>query len=146
MTAIAPLDIVRRFVERINAHDVHGLAGMMTQDHQFVDSLGESLTGREEMRRAWIGYFYMFPDFTISVEDAIERGEEVFLFGTARGTYAPGIPPAQERSWKMPAAWKAITRNNLVSSWRIYADNEPVRQIIAAAGSPASPGSSSPGS
>ena len=32
-------DVVAAFVERINAHDVAGLGGLMTDDHVFVDAL-----------------------------------------------------------------------------------------------------------
>ena len=32
--------VIRRFVERINAHDVDGLTALLTEDHRLVDALG----------------------------------------------------------------------------------------------------------
>ncbi|MFO0983473.1 MAG: hypothetical protein U1E76_17360 [Planctomycetota bacterium] len=38
--APTPIDVARRFVERINAHDAGGLALLMADDRRFIDSLG----------------------------------------------------------------------------------------------------------
>jgi ketosteroid isomerase-like protein len=46
------LELVRAFVGRINAHDVDGLAALMTEDHRFIDSLGQIVRGREAVRAA----------------------------------------------------------------------------------------------
>jgi ketosteroid isomerase-like protein len=43
------------FVSRINAHDAESLAELMTKDHVFVDSLGRSFKGREEMKKGMDG-------------------------------------------------------------------------------------------
>ena len=37
--------MVHRFVDRINARDVDGLAARTTDDHRFVDSLGTLTVG-----------------------------------------------------------------------------------------------------
>ncbi len=49
---MTPLELVRAFVGRINAHDVDGLAALMTEDHRFIDSLGQVVRGREAVRAA----------------------------------------------------------------------------------------------
>jgi|SoimicMinimDraft_14_1059742.scaffolds.fasta_scaffold14628_1 hypothetical protein len=41
--------IVERFVAAINAHNVEQLVALMTLDHRLVDSLGNVLTGRDQM-------------------------------------------------------------------------------------------------
>ena len=45
--------VVLRFNERINARDLEGLVGMMTEDHFFVDSEGER---DDEMEEGWRVY------------------------------------------------------------------------------------------
>ena len=124
------MGVVLEFIERTNAHDVKGMCALMTNDHLFVDSLGEQIRGKEAMRRAWIEYFYLFPDFTIQCSEIFSRDNGVALFGTARGTYTVGKGPVQENTWQMPAAWRAEVRENLLVEWRIYADNEPVRKLM----------------
>lgn len=51
----------------INRQDVDGLTALMAPDHRFVDSMGNLCEGREEMRTAWIGYFLIFPDYSVTL-------------------------------------------------------------------------------
>jgi|SRR5271165_4923626 len=51
------VDTVLVFLDHINQHDVDKLAEYMTEDHVFIDSLGQSVGGRERMRSSWRGYF-----------------------------------------------------------------------------------------
>jgi hypothetical protein len=133
-TANSPVDIALRFVDRINAHDVPGMVRLMTPDHLFVDSLGEEVRGRDEMRRAWVQYFYLFPEFTITCRQIFQREQEVALFGTAGGRYTLGTPLPVDDRWQMPAAWRAVVRGGSISEWHVYADNEPVRRLMALQG------------
>ena len=79
--------IVRQFVERINAHDVEGIVGLLAPDHRFVDSLGTVFEGEESLRAGWRGYLRMVPDYLIEIERLIDDGEAVILIGHAGGTY-----------------------------------------------------------
>ena len=54
---MTPLQVTQKFVERINAGDVGGLAALMTEDHRFIDSLGNVVSGREAMKAGWGGLF-----------------------------------------------------------------------------------------
>jgi ketosteroid isomerase-like protein len=126
------MDVVLSFVDTINRHDVPGLYNLMADEHVFVDSIGDTLKGREEMRKAWIAYFYLFPDYAISYTDVFVKGDAVALFGTARGTYSASGEVSKVNSWEIPASWKGIVKNDLIVEWRVYADNEPVRRILDA--------------
>ena len=68
-----PVDTVLAFLEQINAGNVDGLCTLMTEDHLFVDGLGNRLQGREAMRKGWAGYFRMFPDYRVSHPDVFRR-------------------------------------------------------------------------
>jgi ketosteroid isomerase-like protein len=124
------LDVVLGFVEAINRHDVDGLVALMTEDHCFVDGLGQKVRGRERMEKGWVGYFGRFPDYSIKLDQTLSRGNVVALFGTAQGTHSVNgnLPP--ENHWEIPAAWKAVVHRGRVSEWRVYADNEPVWKIV----------------
>jgi ketosteroid isomerase-like protein len=125
------VDTVLEFLDRINQHDADKLAEHMTEDHTFIDSLGQSITGREKMRSGWRSYFAFCPDYWVSHEEIVPGGKLVAVFGAAGGTVAADgkLPP--ENKWRASAAWLAIVEGGLIRQWRIYADNKPVYDILA---------------
>jgi uncharacterized protein (TIGR02246 family) len=126
---MSPLEAVREFVDRINQGDADKLAELMTEDHTFVDGMGQAVCGREAMRAGWRWYFAFCPDYAVVCEKILEDGNVVAAFGWAGGTIAAGgkLPP--ENRWRIPAAWMAIVEDGLVKEWRVYCDNQPVREI-----------------
>lgn len=124
------LDVARAFVDRINCHDVEGLVALMTEDHCFVDGLGQVVRGREQMKKGWVGYFDWFPDYSVKVDEILSKGKVVGFFGTAQGTYSVDGELLPKNHWEIPAAWKAVVLHGRVSEWRVYADNEPVWKIM----------------
>lgn len=123
-------DVALAFVDRVNRHDMQGLVALMTEDHCFVDGLGQIVSGREQMEKAWHGYFRWFPDYCIKIDDTFRSRNVVALFGTAQGTYSTHEKLLAENHWEIPAAWRAVIRRGRVSEWRVYADNEPVWKIM----------------
>jgi ketosteroid isomerase-like protein len=128
---MSPTETVLQFMDRINQRDVDKLAELMSEDHVFVDSLGNSVRGREKMRAGWQGYFAFCPDYRVSHEEIFENGNLVAVFGSAGGTIAANgkLPP--ENKWRTSAAWLAVVEKGLVKEWRVYADNKPVYDIMA---------------
>jgi ketosteroid isomerase-like protein len=124
------LDVVLSFLEQINRHDVDQICALMSDDHEFVDSLGSVVRGKTAMRQAWIGYFFLVPDYRITLDQSFTAGDAVALFGTASGTYAPGGKADKAKSWQMPLAIRGTVRNSQVARWEVYADNEPVRSLM----------------
>jgi len=132
---MSPLEVVREFVAAINARDVHAIIERMTPEHFFVDSLGNRFSGAA-MRVGWQQYFMMVPDYWIQIEEEISNGDEVILLGKAGGTYVArdGVLKAQNQ-WETPAAWRAVVVDGKVAEWRVYCDNEPIREKMRAAAS-----------
>lgn len=134
-------EIVLAFVDAINTRNMGAMENLMSADHLFVDSLGAHVRGRSEMRSAWIAYAVMVPDYHIEVRHLFAHGDMVALFGRATGTLSVDGELHPGNRWEMPAAWRAVVKNGQVSEWQVYADNEPVRELLAAgrkgrAGSP----------
>ena len=125
-----PARVAIRFVNEINRHDVPAILALMSDDHLFVDGLGQETRGKERLREAWTAYFGWFPDYRILIENHLEEGIVVGLFGSASGTYAVNGELSPTRRWKIPAAWKAIVREGRVEHWQVYADNEPVWEVM----------------
>ena len=100
----------------------------MAPEYRFVDSLANVVEGREKMRAGWAGYFKMVPDYSIAVDEIFCDGSIVLMLGLAEGTYAPDGVMKPENRWKTPVALRAQVENGLVVEWRVYADNEPLRE------------------
>ena len=112
-------EAVKRFVDAINASDVQAIGELLTEDHQFIDAMGQMHAGRDKMTQGWKMYFHMVRDYAIEIDCTISEDNRVGLFGWARGTCGG-------TSWRFPAAWKAEVRDGQLSEWRIYADIEPM--------------------
>jgi ketosteroid isomerase-like protein len=118
----------QEFVRRINAHDVESIMALTSIDFVLVDSLGNRFT-RPAIDEGWRQYFAMVPDYWIKIDDAVLDRDAVILFGTAGGTYVPkGGKMMSENRWETPAVWRAVARDGQLMQWRIYADNEPLRE------------------
>lgn len=118
------------FAQAINERNSEALAALMTEDHAFVDGLGARIEGRQRVRAAFEAYFRMVPDYTIAIDETFSEGSIVVLVGSAEGTYSTDGMLRPENHWTTPAAWRASIRDGLIAEWRVYADNEPIRQIM----------------
>jgi len=122
--------IARRFIEAINDRDLDRMKELLDVDHRFTDSLGTSVEGREPVLAAWRTYFGWMPDYRIEIEEILVQAPRVAMFGAARGTFAPEGALREENRWEIAAAWLAEVGENVIESWRVYADNKPVYEIM----------------
>ncbi|WP_058189570.1 nuclear transport factor 2 family protein [Terracidiphilus gabretensis] len=123
--------VATSFVRAIGRQDADALAELMTADHRFIDSLGNMVEGREKMRAGWISYFRMVPDYTLAVDETYSEGPVVLLLGMAQGTYASDGTLKQRDRWQTPVVIRAFVQDGKVAEWRVYADNEPLRQLMS---------------
>ena len=139
------VEVARRFVEAINRQDVNALTELMTPNHQFTDSLGNTVRGRDSMREGWKLYFQMVPDYQLQVVETYVNESAVVMLGIAGGTYSHGfesvratgmpivLPDGTSKfmnKWQTPAAVRAKIEDGLVAEWQIFADNEPIRKLM----------------
>ncbi|MGD0902700.1 MAG: nuclear transport factor 2 family protein [Terracidiphilus sp.] len=124
--------VAQDFVRAINRHDVEAMAELMTVGHRFIDSMGQIIQGREQVRTCWVGYFRMVPDYSIAIEETLCRRPVVLMVGVAKGTYTADGWLREENGWKTPAAFRASIKDGKVAEWRVYADNEAMRQRMRA--------------
>jgi uncharacterized protein (TIGR02246 family) len=123
--------VAHAFVRAINRQDVDALVNLMTEEHRFIDSLGNVVDGREKMRTGWTKYFHMVPDYTVAIEETFCDGPVVAMLGMAQGTFSPDGQLKPENRWTTPTAFRAYIEEQKVAEWRVYCDNEPIRQRMA---------------
>jgi len=128
-----PETVAEAFLRAINRRDVDALVALMAPGHCLVDGLGNRTLGIETLRKAWTGYFGMVPDYSVAIDETLVNGPVVVLLGTAQGTYAPDGALRDENRWQTPIAIRAFVEDGFLAEWRIFADNEPIRKVIAAA-------------
>ena len=121
--------IIRNFVIAINEHNVDKICSLTTEDHKFIDSHGNEVVGKEQMRAGWIGYFQLFPDYKIEITEIFVNGDTVVAFGFAGGTFQ-GLSDKKGNYWHLPASWKAIIKNGRIDLWQVYADSKIPFDII----------------
>ena len=133
---MSPLKVAEQFVAAINAHDVTHIASLMTADHRFIDSLGDVVEGRDTMRERWKVYFGMVPGYKLDIRHRFvtEDGTRVvMLAGKASGSYHSKGLRRPNSLWSTPVALRAVVRGGHVAEWQVYADNEPIRQLMGIA-------------
>jgi len=115
--------VALKYIDAINTADIDKLYKLMPDDHLFIDAHNNKVIGRDNMRISWIGYFAMFPDYKIEVNEILEKGSLICIIGYASGTYKGLKNKENSNYWRVPAAWTAIIENNKVKQWQVYADN-----------------------
>jgi len=133
-----PIEVVLQFEQAINSRDPEAICSLMSGDAEFIDSLGNRIQGTEKLRAAWAGYFKMVPDYSISHSEVFADGNTVAIFGSAQGTFSKDGKLPKENFWKTPAALRAVIRNGRIALLQVYADNEPIREVMRRVAAPAS--------
>jgi hypothetical protein len=118
------------FIDAINCANVDKMCNLMSIDHTFIDSQDNKTTGKEKLRQGWFGYFSFFPDYKIEINEILEMDSLICMFGYASGTYRNLINEDNSNFWRIPAAWRAIVKDNKINLWQVYADNILVMNII----------------
>jgi len=123
--------VSQAFLRAINRQDVDRLVELMSPAHRFIDTLGSVVEGRDKMRQGWAAYFRMVPDYTVAVEEYYPADPVVIMLGIASGTYTSDGNLHPQNRWQTPVAIRALVEDGLVAEWRVYADNEPMRTLMA---------------
>jgi ketosteroid isomerase-like protein len=122
--------VITDFIDAINASDVDSILGLISEDHVFIDSQENKTMGLDTLRQAWTGYFVLFPDYKIEINEILKKGSLVCVLGYASGTYKNMKNKENSNYWRIPAAWTAVIKDGKVKQWQVYADNIVVMDIV----------------
>ena len=113
---IDPKTIALQFNECINRRDLEGLVNLMTDNHTFIDSANNIITGRSDNQKNWASFFELFPGYRNVFESVCSKKSTVVMQGYS-------ICP-DEKLHNARAIWTAQMEGDKVKEWRIYLDNE----------------------
>ena len=103
--------IVRRYVARLNARDVDGIAALLHPSCRLIDSHGEWIEGREAIVAATRRFFELEGQFRLKLHTLVEHDGEWLLRGST----------AAERSeFRTEALWRARVEDGLVIFWQSF--------------------------
>lgn len=109
--------VVASFNHAINRRDLSALASLMHDDHRFVDSAGDAISGKDPCIAAWSSFFEAFPDYR-------NRFDAIHDLGSGR-VRAVGRSECSVVELHGPASWTATVVDSLVLEWRVDEGEEP---------------------
>lgn len=121
---------VEAFVAAINAGDVEAIRTLMSEDHIFIDSLGNTRTGRAQVVESWHSYLTLFPDYRITIRSILTDKGDALLYGRAAATLHRDGKAVSSGGWEIPAAWRAAVEDAHITAWQVFADNKPVYALL----------------
>jgi len=116
-----PASIAVLFNHCINGRNIEALTHLMTDDHTFIDTEGNAVSGRQACRAAWQGFFEAFPDYS-NVFDAVTAADTMV---TIVGHSLCSVPALVG-----PALWTATIRDDRVARWCVYSDTPGNRNAL----------------
>ena len=119
---INPKTVALQFNECINRRNLEGLVNLMTNDHTFIDSANNVVTGKSDNQKNWVRFFELFPDYQNVFESVCSKNSTVMMQGYS-------ICP-NEKLHNLRVIWTAQIEDNKVKEWRIYFDNEENKAIL----------------
>jgi ketosteroid isomerase-like protein len=123
--AVDPVVVMVQFNECINDQDIGGLASLMTDDHEFVDTEGGTVRGKGECLEVWQAFFALFPDYR-NIFEAVQTQDGVAI--------ALGYSRCSDKRLDGPAIWTANVRNGAIVEWRVYEDTSENRRLLSISG------------
>jgi predicted ester cyclase len=137
-TARRNADIVRRYLDAVNRHDVEAAAGFFADD---TVNHGVS-TGRAGVRRVLTDIFATFPDWRMEIVDLIAVGDDVVIreivSGTHQGTgrmavnggLLVNIPPTGKQFKGQAMHWYTLDKNGVIVAGRANRDDVGMMQHL----------------
>ena len=97
----------------IGRRDITGLSSLMTDDHVFIDTANNSISGKNCCLAAWKSFFAAFPNYRNIFHQVLIVGDHAVIVGHS---------VCADRRLVGPALWTAKLSGTLVAEWRVYED------------------------
>jgi ketosteroid isomerase-like protein len=110
-----------QFNDAITRQDIDDLTGLMTSDHIFTDTEGNSVAGRSACRDAWQSFFAAFPDYRNVFHAVSTHGDLVIITGRS---------VCSEPALAGPAIWTATISGDQISHWAVLDDTTGNRHSL----------------
>jgi ketosteroid isomerase-like protein len=117
-----PTAVATEFNDHVNEANLRALASLMSEDHRFIDSLGNMVSGKPACIAAWNRFFQAFPGYRNTFERFHEVGHTVLITGFSH------CPNHLELT--APAIWTATVIADRLTEWRVFEDTAVNRMAL----------------
>ncbi len=114
-------DLVRRYVDAVNARDVDTLVGMMTDDHWYVDTGRNAVRGVDAAKGAWGNFFGEITEYNVSVS-SVET--------TPDGFVVLGSVASSEPKLTGDMIFECWVRDDKIALWRANREDPKLRERL----------------
>lgn len=123
------LETCQNFIHAVNGKNISQIVLSLSESTVFSNSQGKEIQGRDNVLRAWMKYFELFPDYYIDAEQMFENEGTVVVLGYSGGSYKN--IKEDDCQWRLPSAWQVKLENSSqISRWQVYTDNMVPFEII----------------
>lgn len=109
MTTETNKEIVNRYVEAVNRHDIEAAAAFVREDLQNHGAIAEA-QGREGLKRILGKLIRAMPDLQVTGEDVIAEGDRVVCRMRLRGTQTG---PLEMTRFPLPATGREVSTDQI---------------------------------
>jgi steroid delta-isomerase-like uncharacterized protein len=125
MTRDETKTLLRRHQDALNRHDVDTVVSLYAEDAVIESPMFDTVRGRAAIRQSFVHLFELFPDYTVSLQDAlfIAEGNRAAEFTRVTATQHLalfGLPPTGQRVDYHAARLFTFARDRIASEHRIY--------------------------
>ena len=116
-------DLIRRYHDALNSHDVAALMSFYAEDTVAVSPMFLTLRGREAIRRSFENLFELAPDYHVQPNDLLLEGDRAAEISTATATHSDrlfGLPPTGHRIEYQMVRLLTFRGNEIVYEQRVY--------------------------
>jgi hypothetical protein len=100
---------------------ITGISSLMTDDHVFIDTANNSISGKNCCLAAWKSFFAAFPNYRNIFHQVLIVGDHAVIVGHS---------VCGDRRLVGPALWTAKLSGTLVAEWRVYEDTSANRALL----------------
>jgi steroid delta-isomerase-like uncharacterized protein len=143
MSDMKPVEVVNKFMERWNAHDIDSAAALIAPDFVYTTSILWSMGVKEMDRESFLkvvvqAFSHAFPDTRVDTTNTVAAGDQVVLEAVENGTMTRDIQwfkgviiPANNRFYSVPYVYFfKVNSKGLISSLRIISDTWRFREQL----------------
>lgn len=113
--------VAASFNDCINRRDLAGLSRLMTDDHVFIDTANNVVSGKERCVEAWKGFLAAFPDYRNQFDRVLLTSNQAVIVGKS---------VCSDVRLAGPALWTVGMVGDLVAEWRVYEDTNANRALL----------------
>ena len=125
-------EIVRRFYDAVNAGRIEIIDELVADNYVEHEEFPGLAAGREGLRQFFQMFRIAFPDFTMTIEDAVEEGDRVFIRATMKGTHKGefmGIPATGKQINVPNGDFARFDGGKVIEHWGVTDTGKMMQQL-----------------